>query len=92
MQMLGVYRDFAYNVLAIPVLTGQKSEKEKFAGAEAHLHDGSHYARWPARLQMGTSPQPGPALCQGALTFSYLDRDGQAEIRLADQLGRLARA
>ena len=32
-KMLEVYREFAYNVLAIPVYTGQKSEKEKFAGA-----------------------------------------------------------
>ena len=35
MQMLHVYRDFCEKNLAIPVYCGQKSEKEKFAGAEA---------------------------------------------------------
>lgn len=34
-KMLEVYREFAENVLAIPVLVGRKSEKEKFAGAKA---------------------------------------------------------
>lgn len=34
LQMLEVYRDFFENTLAIPVLTGKKTEKEKFAGAE----------------------------------------------------------
>ncbi len=35
LKMLEVYREFAENVLAIPVLVGRKSEKEKFAGAQA---------------------------------------------------------
>lgn len=53
-RMLEVYREFAENVLAIPVITGEKSEKEKFAGAvatytmEAMMQDGK-------ALQMGTS-------------------------------------
>lgn len=34
MQMLNVYKDFFENTLAIPVITGKKTEKEKFAGAE----------------------------------------------------------
>ncbi len=44
--MLEVYRDFAENVMAIPVIPGQKSESEKFAGAhrtyclEAMMQDG----------------------------------------------------
>jgi len=36
-QMLEVYRDFFENYLAIPVVTGRKTEKEKFAGAEYTL-------------------------------------------------------
>lgn len=36
-QMLGVYKDFFENYLAIPVLAGRKTEKEKFAGAEYTL-------------------------------------------------------
>lgn len=33
--MLNVYADFCEEVLAMPVVRGQKTEKEKFAGAEA---------------------------------------------------------
>lgn len=45
-QMLEVYRDFAENYMAIPVIPGRKSESEKFAGAqhtytlEAMMQDG----------------------------------------------------
>ena len=35
--MLDVYKDFCENYLAIPVITGRKTEKEKFAGAEYTL-------------------------------------------------------
>jgi len=34
LDMLNVYKDFFENYLAIPVITGKKTEKEKFAGAE----------------------------------------------------------
>ncbi|MCM1370618.1 MAG: proline--tRNA ligase [Clostridium sp.] len=36
-QMLEVYKDFFENYLAIPVITGKKTEKEKFAGADMTL-------------------------------------------------------
>ena len=45
-QMLNLYADFCEEVLAIPVIKGKKTEKEKFAGAEATytieslMHDG----------------------------------------------------
>lgn len=35
MQQLNCYADFFRHVLAIPVVPGRKTEKEKFAGAEA---------------------------------------------------------
>ena len=35
LKMLNVYKDFFENYLAIPVVTGKKTEKEKFAGAES---------------------------------------------------------
>mgnify|MGYP003081032868 CR=1 FL=1 len=35
MQMLNIYADFMENVLAMPVIKGRKTDKEKFAGAEA---------------------------------------------------------
>ena len=54
MLMLNVYKNFAEECLAIPVFTGKKTEKEKFAGAvatygmEAMMLDGKS-------LQAGTS-------------------------------------
>ena len=34
-QMLNIYADFMENVLAMPVVKGKKTDKEKFSGAEA---------------------------------------------------------
>lgn len=74
-KMLGVYREFAENVLAIPVVTGRKSEKEKFAGAlhtytmEALMLDGK-------ALQMGTSHNLGQNFAKG-FDIQFLDNDGQ---------------
>jgi prolyl-tRNA synthetase len=57
-QMLGVYRDFMEGWMAMPVVTGQKSESEKFAGAlrtyscEAMMQDNK-------ALQAGTSHNLG---------------------------------
>jgi len=58
MEILNIYRDLMENYLAIPVLAGKKTEKEKFAGAlyttalEALMPDGKV-------LQMGTSHNLG---------------------------------
>jgi prolyl-tRNA synthetase len=58
LRMLGVYKEFAHTELAIPVLDGQKTESEKFAGAErtysieALMGDGR-------ALQAGTSHNLG---------------------------------
>ena len=47
-QMLNLYADFCEEVLAIPVIKGRKTDKEKFAGAEATytiealMHDARH--------------------------------------------------
>ncbi len=74
-RMLNVYQDFAENVLAIPVVTGQKSQKEKFAGAqhtytmEALMHDGK-------ALQMGTSHNLGQHFAK-VFDIEYLDKDGK---------------
>ena len=75
MRMLQVYCDFAKEVLAIPVFSGQKSEKEKFAGAvdtfsmEAMMHDGK-------ALQMGTSHNLGQHFAK-VFHIQFLDKDGQ---------------
>src|SRR5688572_17604956 len=58
LRMLAVYKDFAENELAMPVMDGQKTESEKFAGAdrtysiEALMRDGR-------ALQAGTSHNLG---------------------------------
>ena len=73
-KMLNVYRSFAEEILAIPVLTGKKTEKEKFAGAkatfgmEAMMLDGKS-------LQAGTSHYFGQNFAE-AFNIKYLDKDG----------------
>ena len=75
LMMLEVYRAFAEEDLAIPVLTGRKSENEKFAGAlrtyaiEAMMGDGK-------ALQAGTSHNLGHNFAKG-FDIQYLDADGQ---------------
>ena len=74
-QMLNVYADFFENDLGMPVVKGQKTDKEKFAGAvatytvEALMHDGK-------ALQGGTSHNFG---CEFAKAFGiqFLDSDNK---------------
>ena len=74
MKMLGVYKEFAENCLAIPVIAGRKTEKEKFAGAvatfgmEAMMKDGKS-------LQAGTSHYLGQNFAK-SFDIKYLDKDG----------------
>ena len=74
LAMLESYREFAENCLAIPVLTGRKTEKERFAGAvatytmEAMMHDGKS-------LQAGTSHYLGQNFAT-AFDIQYLGREG----------------
>ncbi|MBE5922916.1 MAG: proline--tRNA ligase [Lachnospiraceae bacterium] len=76
-QMLNVYADFCEQVLAIPVIKGQKSEKEKFAGAEATytiealMHDGK-------ALQSGTSHNFGDGFAK-AFGIQYTSKDNKLE-------------
>ena len=75
MTMLKVYEDFARETLAIPVFTGKKTEKEKFAGAvatygmEAMMLDGKS-------LQAGTSHYLGQNFSK-AFDIKYLDKDSK---------------
>lgn len=72
-RMLGVYKDFAENAMAMPVLTGRKTEKEKFAGAvatygmEAMMIDGKS-------LQAGTSHFLGQNFAK-SFNMKFLDKD-----------------
>ncbi len=72
-RMLNIYADFCEQVLAIPVVKGRKTDKEKFAGAEATysiealMHDGK-------ALQSGTSHNFGDGFAK-AFDIRYTDKD-----------------
>lgn len=76
-KMLNVYAEFCENILAIPVVKGQKTEKEKFAGAEATftieslMHDGK-------ALQSGTSHNFGDGFAR-AFEIQYTDKNNQLQ-------------
>jgi len=58
LKMLGVYKDFAETELAMPVIDGQKTESEKFAGAE-RTYSIEGLMRDGRALQAGTSHNLG---------------------------------
>ncbi len=74
-KMLAVYKDFIETELAIPVIEGQKTEREKFAGAlctyavEALMSDGK-------ALQAGTSHNLGQHFAQ-VFDITFSDQDDQ---------------
>ncbi|MFC3797769.1 proline--tRNA ligase [Cohnella sp. GCM10012308] len=77
MQMLDVYTDFVQSVLAIPVIKGQKTPSERFAGAvdtysiEAMMKDGR-------AVQAGTSHYLGTKFAV-AFDIKYLSRENTQE-------------
>ena len=77
LQMLHLYADFCEEVLAMPVIRGRKTDKEKFAGAEATytiealMHDGK-------ALQSGTSHNFGDGFAR-AFNIQYTDRDNKLQ-------------
>lgn len=72
-QMLNLYADFCEESLAIPVVKGRKTDKEKFAGAESTytieslMHDGK-------ALQSGTSHNFGDGFAK-AFEIQYTAKD-----------------
>lgn len=76
-RMLNVYADFCEEVLAIPVVKGRKTDKEKFAGAhatytiESLMHDGK-------ALQSGTSHNFGDGFAK-AFEIQYTDKNNQLQ-------------
>ncbi|MDO5033452.1 MAG: proline--tRNA ligase [Eubacteriales bacterium] len=76
-RMLQVYIDFYRECLAIPVISGLKTDKEKFAGAEqtytveAMMHDGK-------ALQAGTSHYFGNGFAQ-AFGIQYADENNELQ-------------
>ncbi|NLI20739.1 MAG: proline--tRNA ligase [Clostridiales bacterium] len=77
MRMLEVYREVAQDEMALPVLCGRKSDKEKFAGAqatysmEAMMQDGK-------ALQAGTSHNFGTNFAV-AFNIQFLSKAGKLE-------------
>ncbi len=75
LRILDLYADFCENFLAMPVVKGVKTEKERFAGAEdtytieALMHDGK-------ALQSGTSHYFGDGFAK-AFGIQYTDKDNQ---------------
>ncbi|SKA75049.1 prolyl-tRNA synthetase [Clostridium sp. USBA 49] len=76
-KMLNIYAKFCEEYLAIPVIKGQKTDKEKFAGAEATytieslMHDGK-------ALQCGTSHNFGNGFAK-AFNIQYTDKNGKLQ-------------
>ncbi len=72
-RMLNLYAQFCEEILAIPVIKGRKTDKEKFAGAEATytiealMHDGK-------ALQSGTSHNFGDGFAR-AFDIQFTDKD-----------------
>ncbi len=77
LRMLDIYADFFENDLAIPVVKGRKTDKEKFAGAvatytvEALMHDGK-------ALQGGTSHYFGDGFAK-AFDIKFTDKDNNIQ-------------
>ena len=75
LKMLGIYEEFYLNCLAIPAITGQKTDKEKFAGAvetytiEPMMHNG-------VALQGGTSHYFGDGFAK-AFDITFTGRDNK---------------
>lgn len=75
--MLNVYADFCEEILAMPVIKGRKTDKEKFAGAEATytiealMHDGK-------ALQSGTSHNFGDGFAK-AFGIQYTDKENKLQ-------------
>jgi prolyl-tRNA synthetase len=84
-RMLGVYAEFARDVLAVPVLRGRKTEGERFAGAvetlciEGMMQDGK-------ALQMGTSHYLGQNFAKAA-DVRFLNKEGKLEYVYASSWG-----
>lgn len=85
LKILEVYRTFAEDYMAMPVITGQKSESEKFAGAvrtysiEAMMRDGK-------ALQSGTSHNLGQNFAK-AFEVTFQNKDNKEELVYATSWG-----
>ena len=86
-RMLGVYSDFMEGHMAMPVITGQKTDAERFAGAlrtyscEAMMQDNK-------ALQAGTSHNLGQNFAK-AFDLKFQAEHGGHRVRVEHELGRV---
>ena len=89
LKMLNIYADFCEDILAIPVVKGEKTEKEKFAGAEntytieALMYNG-------IALQSGTSHYFGDNFAR-AFNMTFMDRDNKEKYMYQTSWGMTTR-
>ena len=87
LRALEMYRGFAEEALAMPVIAGEKPENERFPGAvatfsiEAMMQDGK-------ALQAGTSHYLGTGFA-ASMGIRYQDREGQPSAVPHHQLGHI---
>ena len=85
LAMLALYKEFMENCLAIPVITGRKTEKERFAGAvatytmEAMMRDGKS-------LQSGTSHYLGQNFAK-AFDIQFQGQEGTLQTAYTTSFG-----
>lgn len=82
---LEIYRSLAEDILAIPVITGKKTEIEKFAGAE-HTYSIEAMMRDKKALQSGTSHNLGQNFAK-AFGVTFQTKDNKEELVYATSWG-----
>ena len=89
LKMLNVYADFCEEVLAIPVIKGEKTEKERFAGAEATYTIEALMYNGVA-LQSGTSHYFGDGFAR-AFNMKFMDKDNTEKYMFQTSWGMTTR-
>ncbi|MCL2604509.1 MAG: proline--tRNA ligase [Defluviitaleaceae bacterium] len=85
LRILDIYANFCEEVLCIPVIKGQKTEREKFAGAmntytfETQMHDGK-------ALQSGTTHDFGDKFAR-VFNIQYTDKNNQLQYAFQSSWG-----
>lgn len=85
LKMLNIYRTFVEDYLAIPAITGKKSESEKFAGA-LHTYAVETMMQDRKALQAGTSHNLGQNFAK-AFDVQFQDKDGKLTYAWATSWG-----
>lgn len=84
-QILELYKDFVENYLAIPVIMGEKSESERFAGA-AHTYCIESLMQDGKALQMGTTHVLSHSF-PASFDIKFQDEDGQLKVPYCSSWG-----